>query len=201
MPALADRPKSRDAVSSSVTINGRHTSAPTMNPEPEPRPAPSIDELVFDYLTLSLPLPALSRRHSMTLEQLATLLESAPVQSLIRRLTRLAAQRARVLAVQNRSSAIASLETTVATTDNPETARKAAATLIRASDRVLYPARRKRAAKGEKSASVTTTATTGAPPVADTRATPSAATQGSSTPTPDSSPCAPPPHRSSSGAG
>ena len=159
MPALADRPKSRDVVAHPVTINGRHTPASTPNPEPEPRPAPSVDELVFDYLTLSLPLPALSRRHGMTLEQLATLLESAPVQSLIRRLTRLAAQRARVLAVQNRSSAIASLETTVATTDNPETARKAAATLIRASDRVLYPLRRSRKAKQESVAPVATTPT------------------------------------------
>jgi hypothetical protein len=154
MPALLDSP-----IASHHHRNGKPPRIGAADAIVEPAPAPafpaaaeqelSLDELIFDYLTLSMPLPSLARRHRLTLEGLATALESEAAQSLIRRMTRLAAQRARTLAIQNRASAIASLETTMATTDDPETARKAATTLIRASDRVLYPPRRKRATKAK----------------------------------------------------
>ena len=216
MRALLESP----AVAAHHHRNGTHPRLEAVDDAAPAADAPSgqelsIDELIFDYLTLSMPLPSLARRHGLTVRGLADALESEPAQTLIRRMTRLASQRARALAIQNRASAIASLETTMATTDDPETARKAATTLIRTSDRVLHPPRRGRVTT-KRTPEQPDATPTGDPAAPDTRATPDEAASNSPNASPDSSsappggrlcgesptpPSAPRPRRSSSGAG
>lgn len=108
-------------------------------------PAPPLDALIADYLGESLSLPDLAAKHSLSLTELCATLESPEFTELLERLSRLAEKRARDIATHTRAGALRTLESVCATAINPETARKAASTLIRASDRVMYPARKRAA--------------------------------------------------------
>lgn len=112
-------------------------SAPT---DPTP-PPPTIDELIEDYLTLDLPLTALAKRRGLSLAALCERIESGEFQATLARLNAIAANRAQDIALHARALALDTLARILSDPDaKPETARKAAATLIRASD--PPPARR-----------------------------------------------------------
>jgi hypothetical protein len=83
----------------------------------------------------------LAERHNLSLLELIDLLDSPQFIALLDRLNAIVERRAATIALHARPSALAGLEAVIATTTSPETARKAAATLVRASDRVLTPKR------------------------------------------------------------
>ncbi len=149
MPTLAPKARfrvpripDRDEVARPFSLAPADEDQPK-GPSTSTPPSPALlHDIIEDYLTLSLPLTALARRHNLSFTALADILDDPDFQTLLTRLNRLATQRADALAIHARACSINSLESTLATTTDPECARKAATSLVRISDRVLYPPRR-----------------------------------------------------------
>ncbi|MEM7628948.1 MAG: hypothetical protein AAF356_05950, partial [Planctomycetota bacterium] len=112
----------------------QHQSSTSAPPPPTPGPqSPVADPLLQDFLTNDLGLLTLAARHALSLDQLEAWLTSDATQRTLATIERLAAIRARAVAAQAAPLATTRLlNLTADPTTPPETARKAATTLLRA---------------------------------------------------------------------
>lgn len=135
MPALAEPPASF-----------RPSRSPSATPScetPGAEPVDLLEKILHEYLTLEIPLTSLALRHGLSFDALCDLIESERFQRLLARLNNLAARRAQDVALHTRAGAISALVDVVTAADKPETARKAASTILRASDPVTSPQRQR----------------------------------------------------------
>jgi len=99
----------------------------------DPRPTDT-RALLDDYLALSVSLPALARRHNLTLRALIEFLDHPETRRTLADLRRLAARRARDASIAARAVAIETLVLHATADPTSESARRAATELLR--DRV-----------------------------------------------------------------
>ncbi|MFN7022722.1 MAG: hypothetical protein ACK4WH_15570, partial [Phycisphaerales bacterium] len=102
-------------------------------PDPlTPRPSDPVSAIIADFLHAPLDLAALAHDHRLSFADLTDTLASDRAAPVFAHIRALAALRAELVGAQARVTALQKLVELVLTTDHPETARRAAAWILRA---------------------------------------------------------------------
>ncbi|MCC6677232.1 MAG: hypothetical protein IT436_08810 [Phycisphaerales bacterium] len=95
-------------------------------------PPDRIDPLIASFLQTDLPLSHIAEHHDITVRQLLEWMRSPEIAEILDAIEALSLRRARVLAAEARVTALRRLDYLAASSDDPESARRAGAALLRA---------------------------------------------------------------------